>query len=71
MTVAQMASMGGQARAESLSAGELTEIGKKGAAAKWAGMSEADRKRHGAKLAAARKKKRAEREKAGKVGTAK
>lgn len=58
MTVQEMASMGGRARADSLTSEQLSKSGKKAAKSRWDGMSEADRKAHGAMLAAARAKKR-------------
>ena len=58
MTVQEMASLGGKARAESLTADELSKSGKKAANSRWASMSEGERKAHGAMLAAARAKKR-------------
>jgi len=58
MTVQEMASLGGKARAESLTADELSKSGKKAANSRWSSMSEEERKAHGAMLAAARAKKR-------------
>lgn len=57
MTVQEMASLGGKARADSLTSDQLSKSGKKAANAKWANMSEEDRKAHGAMLAKARAKK--------------
>jgi len=53
-----MASMGGKARAKSLTEEQASKAGKKAANSRWANMSEEDRKAHGAMLAAARAKKR-------------
>lgn len=58
MTVREMASMGGRARAESLTPEERSEGSKKAADSKWASMTEAERKAHGAMLAKARAAKR-------------
>lgn len=58
MTVQEMASMGGKARASSLTSDQKSKSAKNAAASKWASMTEAERKAHGAMLAAARAKKR-------------
>lgn len=58
MTVQELASLGGKARAESLTTEQASKIGKQAANSRWASMSEADRKAHGAMLTKARAKKR-------------
>ena len=55
--VVKIGRMGGRARAESLTPKEASDIGKKAANSRWANMSEEDRRKHGAMLAASRKKK--------------
>ena len=56
--VAEIGRKGGNARAESMSQEQLSEIGKHGAASRWANATPEERAAHGAMLAAARAKAR-------------
>jgi general stress protein YciG len=56
--VAEIGRKGGNARAESMSQEQLSEIGKHGAASRWANTTPEERAAHGAMLAAARAKAR-------------
>ena len=58
LTVREMAKLGGDARADSLTPEERTAIAKGGAAARWANATDEDRAELGRKLAAARAKAR-------------
>lgn len=58
MTVAEMARMGGLARAETQTADELSKQGRKAANSRWANATEEERKAHGEMLAKARAAKR-------------
>jgi len=52
-----LGSLGGKARAENLTADELSEIGRQGARSRWDGMSAEERRAATAKASAARRKK--------------